>query len=628
MYWLASSTVVRVHASCVEFCAALCRPLNIVCATQGNDTSVKMIDFDASAKYGEACHLKFSSAYANPQLAAELLRYEDTTGCNPVDAPQPPWAPWDDWVRSQGILTASVANDVWAFGILAFKMCAKDGASMFLSSEADNIVRRTDLEELAYKWNQQSPEEITRVVWSDAADMILKCLQAAEASRPKSFAELLEHPFFNENGVEVQGEVQMGNTGQLNGPENWSRVGVDVHADALIKVPGMPKTLYFPEPVTIRAQRFHSAIESGPVEAVTSELLAGGIHLMLVDESRSSKGERVIPLMRAAFVGDVTIAQALLGEIEDSWPDEIRKEYLDQRTCLGFTAYMIACACGHQKIAKAIKDKGCSLDLVNVFEQTGDALLLQVAHEDPESSRRTSAPSYKMCENLEAYLTLLDRKAIVMSCPEKGTLNPRGEPPYDQPVMDKINELRQRGRLKGGFDRAGSSNIDPRDDEIWPKIFKTEGQEYLFETDEEKRKELIKKTYWFTGYRTAAKAQMNLECQTFDGTLEVICIKGGSKTDVEHEEMDLIIEEARRDAAKNGIQTNIQLKKVSYMEFLCEYDPESLSSESEQRTQELDQEPQDPRAAHGDLLGANEGASPAVRPMIVQLRSVCVNVCI
>ena len=34
---------------------------------------IKLIDFDASATYGELCHLKFSSAYAPPQLAAELL---------------------------------------------------------------------------------------------------------------------------------------------------------------------------------------------------------------------------------------------------------------------------------------------------------------------------------------------------------------------------------------------------------------------------------------------------------------------------------------------------------------------------------------------------------------------------
>ena len=47
-----------------------------------------------------------------------------------------------------------------------------------------------------------------------------------------------------------------------------------------------------------------------------------------------------------------------------------------------------------------------------------------------------------------------NHRVIVMSCPEHGTLDPNGGPPYSQSVMDKVNELQQRGRLKGGFDRA------------------------------------------------------------------------------------------------------------------------------------------------------------------------------
>ena len=443
--------------------------------------------------------------------------------------------PWAEWLRPRGSLKASVATDMWAFGILAFKLCVEDGASMFLSSEADNIVHTADLEALAYFWNQHSLKQLARVVWDDARDMILKCLQAAEASRPQSFGELLQHPFLDE-------------TAEMR---------------------------YFPEPVAARAQSFHAAIESNNAESVTRQLQAGGIHVMLVDESRTPKGVRATPLMRAAFTGDASIAQVLLGEVEDSWPDEVRRDYLDQRTSLGFTAHMIACACGHEEIARQFEAKGCSTALANNFGKTGAALLQATRNEHGRST----------CESLESWLSLADHKAIVMSCPEMGTLNPDGSGPYDQKVMDKINELRQRGRLKGGFDRAGSSNMDPRDDEMWPKIFQTAGKEDLFETDQNKRKMLIKSTYWFTGYRTAAKAQMNLECQTFNGTLEVVCIKGGPITDVEHDEMDRIIEEARHDATKNEIQTNIQLKKVSYYEFLCEYDPESLPSKNAQQTE-------------------------------------------
>ena len=83
----------------------------------------------------------------------------------------------------------------------------------------------------------------------------------------------------------------------------------------------------------------------------------------------------------------------------------------------------------------------------------------------------------------------------------------------------------------------GSSNSDARDAETWPKIFKTEREEQLYEEDDATRKGLIKSTYWFAGYQSAAKAQMKLECQSFDGTLEVICIQGGAITDAEHEEV-------------------------------------------------------------------------------------------
>ena len=74
------------------------RPLNIVCIMQDGKLIIKLIDFDASAAYGELCHLKFSSAYAPPQLAAELLAYESSTGHKPTDASAP--MPWAEWVQS------------------------------------------------------------------------------------------------------------------------------------------------------------------------------------------------------------------------------------------------------------------------------------------------------------------------------------------------------------------------------------------------------------------------------------------------------------------------------------------------------------------------------------------------
>ena len=211
-------------------CVHWCRPLNLVCVSQRNETVIKLIDFDASAKFGEPCHLKFSSAFAPPQLAAELLAYESDTGYKPTDALAP--MPWAKWVQTRGKLIASVAKDIWAFGILAFKLCAEDGASMFWSSEADNIVRHTDLETLAYFWNQNSVEQVARVVWDDAADMILKCLQAAENSRPQSFAELMGHPFFYDIH-EAQADPQISNMDQSSGSKDLSQANQIMHTNTL-----------------------------------------------------------------------------------------------------------------------------------------------------------------------------------------------------------------------------------------------------------------------------------------------------------------------------------------------------------------------------------------------------------
>ena len=134
--------------------------------------------------------------------------------------------PWAEWSKARGNLKASPQVDIWAFGALAFKMAVKDGASIFHSTEADNIVKREDLETLAYGWEQRKLAEMKRVVWDEAADLVLKCLQTAPGRRPKSFTEILRHPFLAEG------------TGQAAEP-------------------------YFPESLEVRGAGLHTAIDNG-----------------------------------------------------------------------------------------------------------------------------------------------------------------------------------------------------------------------------------------------------------------------------------------------------------------------------------------------------------------------------
>ena len=81
-----------VHADIKSLNAVLCKGSG----DEGREKLVaKLIDFDASARIGDLCHLKFSSAFATPQLARKLLQYEEETGHSPTDASaQPSWAEW------------------------------------------------------------------------------------------------------------------------------------------------------------------------------------------------------------------------------------------------------------------------------------------------------------------------------------------------------------------------------------------------------------------------------------------------------------------------------------------------------------------------------------------------------
>eukprot|EP01043_Picozoa_sp_COSAG02_P025991 COSAG02_NODE_1481_length_12389_cov_15.643857_18_plen_129_part_00 len=64
---------------------------------------------------------------------------------------------------------------------------------------------------------------------------------------------------------------------------------------------------------------------------------------------------------------------------------------------------------------------------------------------------------------------------------------------------------------------------------------------------------------------------MRLACQAFDGTVEIICLKGGLVTDVEQEEMDTIISDGKADAKISGVECQIERKDMSFRTFVQEY---------------------------------------------------------
>eukprot|EP01043_Picozoa_sp_COSAG02_P059284 COSAG02_NODE_7528_length_2972_cov_3.618169_1_plen_383_part_00 len=169
---------------------------------------------------------------------------------------------------------------------------------------------------------------------------------------------------------------------------------------------------------------------------------------------------------------------------------------------------------------------------------------------------------------LAAEMGTTPRKRIVMSCPEMGTINANNSGPYDQNVMEKVSHLQQIGFVKFGFDRAGTSTAREKDGALFDKAFAL--------LDEGKRGEaieLLKSTDWWYGYQTSVKQAVKLECQGFDGILDVTCIQGGFITQLEAAEMERIMVEAKADCAKSHIDVQYEITEVSYYEFLMDYEP-------------------------------------------------------
>ena len=173
----------------------------------GIELAWTLIDLDASAKHGEACHLKFSSAFGSPQLAQKLLAYKELPANDPI-TPNAGLG-WEEWMlRPENQIAACTHIDMWSFGMLLYKLIMIDAPSVFLSTEADNIVREEDLWQLAYCWELRKLDEIDRILtaqhcesaageqWLAAVDLTLWCLQTVPRRRPASFDRVLAHRFF------------------------------------------------------------------------------------------------------------------------------------------------------------------------------------------------------------------------------------------------------------------------------------------------------------------------------------------------------------------------------------------------------------------------------------------------
>jgi hypothetical protein len=192
-----------------------------------------------------------------------------------------------------------------------------------------------------------------------------------------------------------------------------------------------------------------------------------------------------------------------------------------------------------------------------------------------------------------------DQRAIpiVVSCPEQGSLNPDGSPPFDQEVMTALQQLQRDGHVKMAFDRAGTSNASKEDYDAFQAA--TTLQQSM--PDNPMWKKMIKDTKWFETYKGGTKKALIVEAQSAAGaSLLVVCINGGPITQVEQEEMSTILTDAKSDAAASGVTLNYTLQTMSYYTFVSKFGAnaaaktEQLAAEKQrqEQAQKLAQEQQ------------------------------------
>ena len=160
-----------------------------------------------------------------------------------------------------------------------------------------------------------------------------------------------------------------------------------------------------------QAAELHAAIERGDSVKV-QEMFAcrGAVHINMA--ATSTGASAVLPLHAAAFSGKVEVMQVLLAEVSDTWPSEVKKEFLDCQPEHGYTPYMIACECGFTDLADLLVAKGCSTDLVNLASKTGKQLANAVAREQEWSAHRPWDRGDRLhlgAKDLESHLDLLQR---------------------------------------------------------------------------------------------------------------------------------------------------------------------------------------------------------------------------
>ena len=93
-------------------------------------------------------------------------------------------------------LPAEKSLDMWGFGLMVYKLCTS-GTHFCIEDGSGDLVRQKDKVQIAHHWHASKLKVTEDIKWPWARDLALWCLQDKPERRPKSFEEVLRHPFLD-----------------------------------------------------------------------------------------------------------------------------------------------------------------------------------------------------------------------------------------------------------------------------------------------------------------------------------------------------------------------------------------------------------------------------------------------
>ena len=131
-----------------------------------------------------------------------------------------------------------------------------------------------------------------------------------------------------------------------------------------------------------------------PVEMATPPT-SGGEYISVETATPPTSGETVDHLdhrdsecsrTATAHMPTLLLEQAPESGLKQAWPKHVRSQFLDCRTALDFTPFLLACKCGHAKVAEVLRENACNTALVNSSGLAGTDLMAEYEREVKLSS--------------------------------------------------------------------------------------------------------------------------------------------------------------------------------------------------------------------------------------------------